>query len=145
MLENLLFTILMLIDTHCHLDCTQLADQLDQILNDAQTNNLKHIITIGCDPKRWQQTRDLCEAKNNSPFSILHYSLGVHPCDAYSGATDWVLLEAMMQHDKCVALGETGVDLHWADNPSLSEQYEALERHIALSKKTQQTTHYSPS
>ena len=36
----------MIVDSHCHLDDPKLYDQLDNIINRADKNNIKYLLTI---------------------------------------------------------------------------------------------------
>ena len=59
--------------------------------------------------------------------SNLFAAAGIHPCDAKD--KEYLFLNKINPED-IVAVGETGIDLHYDDNPSLEKQIESFEFHI---------------
>jgi TatD DNase family protein len=118
------------IDTHCHLSDPKLLPDTADILQRAQAANVTKMISISCEPEHWATEKKIADEHENVFFSI-----GLHPCSATLDENTWQQLEEYAQHPKCVALGETGVDLYWPENPSLETQLECFDRHITLGKK----------
>ncbi|HDX6329236.1 TatD family hydrolase [Campylobacter fetus] len=93
----------MIIDTHCHLDDERYDEDLDAVLENAFKNGIKKIIIPGAD------INDLPKAcKIANSYENLYFSVGVHPyeVDGY----DKSRLESFANDDKCVAVGECGLD-----------------------------------
>lgn len=101
----------MIIDTHCHLDDDSFTSDLHKVVNDARDIGVEKIIIPGADIK------DLPKAcKISDDFENVYFAIGVHPNEIKSYDKD-VLLD-YSKNEKCVAVGECGLDyyrLHEAD------------------------------
>ena len=107
----------MFIDTHAHLTWGKIKNQTPQILENAQKNNVKKIITIGCNLKTSQESSQYAEQ-----FDNVFFSAGVHPGEV-SENINWNSLEKIFSHPKCKAVGECGFDFFYKDfNEELQEQ-----------------------
>lgn len=93
----------MIIDTHCHLDDTRYDDDLDEVLKRAKEQGVGKFIIPGADPKTLKRAVEISEK-----YEDVYFSVGVHPYDAeYYDKTH---LEKFVQHPKCIAIGECGLD-----------------------------------
>lgn len=103
-----------LIDTHCHLTFEQLAGDIDNVLARSRDAGITEWITIGTDINH-----NLAAVEMAQNYDKLYAGIGVHPHDAkhVTGKTISQLKE-LAQHEKVVAIGETGLDFHY----NLSEQ-----------------------
>ncbi|MBD3792970.1 MAG: TatD family hydrolase [Campylobacterales bacterium] len=113
----------MLIDTHCHLDDERYRDDLDEVLERAKADGVKQFIIPGADPKTLAEAVRLSEV-----YEGIFFAVGIHPYDAVN--YDRSLLEKYVQHPKCVAIGECGLDYY-----RLPEGEEAIEAEKALQKE----------
>lgn len=95
----------MIVDTHVHLDDERYRDDLDEVLNRARSGGVERFIIPGADPKNLQRAIEI--AQNNSD---VYFAVGVHPYDM--GAFDVLELEKYINHPKCVAVGECGLDYY---------------------------------
>jgi TatD DNase family protein len=93
----------MLIDTHCHLDDERYYDDIEQVLENAKRKGVEKFIIPGADPETLQRAVDLAEM-----YESVYFSVGVHPYDARN--YDKSYLEQFVNHPKCVAIGECGLD-----------------------------------
>lgn len=102
----------MLIDSHCHLDY-EYELTTDEIIREARDNGIDTMIAIAAAPDSLEPVRLLAEKYDN----IFHTS-GIHPHDAKE-MTDAVFAEvkAKAASDKCVAIGELGLDYHYDHSP----------------------------
>lgn len=113
-----------MIDTHCHLDrCDDLAAALD--------NELRAMVTIGTDPARCREAVRLAVAEPR-----VFAAVGIHPNDATLADDGSVLaeIEALADHPRVVAIGETGFDTHWDDAP-LAAQRRSYDAHAAMARR----------
>ena len=111
-------------DTHCHLDlCGDLETAADP--------TLKALVSVGIDWERSRTTVGLAER-----FANVYASVGVHPNSASQALNDEVRsgIEKLAQHPKVVAIGETGFDTYWDDEP-LDVQREAFLWQADLAKR----------
>lgn len=110
-------TPLHLIDTHVHLDAEPFADDREAVIERAIENGVTRMITIGSGYGVESSARAIAIAEQH-PASIW-CTVGVHPLDASTPLTDeaLALLEERARHPRVVAIGETGIDLHWNKDP----------------------------
>lgn len=114
----------MFVDSHCHLNFHELADNLDEILQNMRRNEVSHALCVGVDIENFPRILALAEQYPN-----IYASVGVHP-DHESGAepTQSQLVE-LACHPKVVALGETGLD-YYRLKGDLEWQRERFRTHI---------------
>ncbi|MDO8260542.1 MAG: TatD family hydrolase, partial [Candidatus Magasanikbacteria bacterium] len=93
----------MIIDTHVHLDDERYKDDLNEVLNRARDGGVERFIIPGADPKNLKRAVEIAE--NNSD---VYFAVGVHPYDMDSFEESY--LEKFINHKKCVAVGECGLD-----------------------------------
>jgi len=69
-------------------------------------------------------------------YDSVFASVGIHPNNAAEAdPLDWDRVVELAQHDRVVALGETGLDRHWNDTPfELQQDY--FDRHLRLMQST---------
>lgn len=110
-------TPLHLIDTHVHLDAEPFADDREEVIDRAITDGVTRMITIGSGFGVESSARAIAIAEQH-PSSVW-CSVGIHPLDASTPLTDeaLILLEQRALHPRVVAIGETGIDLHWNKDP----------------------------
>ncbi len=121
----------MLIDSHCHLDFPELADDEAGVLARARTAGVAGMLTIGTRLDQFERVRAIAERHDN-----VWCSVGVHPHEAKDEGqrTPDRLIEAT-HHPKVVGIGETGLDFYYAHSPR-DEQAESFRAHIAASRTT---------
>jgi TatD DNase family protein len=121
----------MLIDTHCHLDFKDFAEERDQIIQRALDAGVKQMITISTRVKKFDQIKGLAES-----YSQVFCSVGVHPNNAHEepDITTEELVE-LSKHPKCVAIGEAGLD-YFYDHAPPEVQAKGLRRHAAAARIT---------
>ena len=93
----------MIIDTHCHLDDERYNDDLDEVLHNAQKVGVDKFIIPGADSRTLKRAVEIAEQYEN-----VYFSVGVHPYDIKG--YDRSYLEQFVNHPKCVAVGECGLD-----------------------------------
>ena len=95
----------MIIDTHVHFDDDRYNEDLDEVLNRAREGGVKRFIIPGADSKTLQKAVEL-----SNKYEDIYFSVGVHPydCDNY----DEEYLKKYIEDEKCVAVGECGLDYY---------------------------------
>lgn len=117
----------MIIDTHVHLDDERYRDDLDIVLKRARDGGVERFIIPGADPLNLTRAMEI--AQNNSD---VYFAIGVHPYDME--AFDAALFEKYINHPKCVAVGECGLDyfrLEGSDEEKQREKEKQKEVFIA--------------
>ena len=109
------------IDTHCHLDGEEFADDLEQVIARAREAGVKTIGVPGIDLKSCDSVMALCEHYSGFCFPML----GLHPEEVKN---DWKeVLAAIRQYidishsslltphsSTIIAIGEIGLDFYWS-------------------------------
>ena len=125
-------TTMNLIDDHCHLTHVLYKDDLNDVLKRAKAGNIKRILVSGVNPP---SNREVLKLVQQHP-GILRASLGIYPIDALGlaeGDSGLPLqktpididaeLQFINQHkDQITAIGEIGMDFHWADKETTYQQ-----------------------
>ena len=91
----------MLVDSHCHLDFPDFADDLDGIVARAEAAGIGRIVTISTRVRRLDALLAITEK-----YSRVYCSVGTHPhqADEEDGIPAKELI-ALTEHPKVVALG----------------------------------------
>lgn len=102
----------MFVDSHCHLDFPELAQDLPSILTRMSDNGVGHALVVAVSKPEWARIRELV-----APHDHLHASVGVHPdYPDTEEPTEDELVEAA-RDPKIVAIGETGLDYYRGEEP----------------------------
>ena len=121
-----------LFDTHAHLASSQLESQLDEVLRNADEQNLQGIVSIGTNLASSKACLELAKAHPK-----IYAAVGVHPNDCHQASdADWEAIQVLAQDERVVAIGETGLDRYW-DTVPIELQRTWFARHIELSFETQ--------
>jgi len=121
----------MLVDSHCHLDFPDFADDLDGIVARAAEAGIGRMVTISTRVRRLPDLLAIAER-----FPNVFCSVGTHPhhADEEDGIPADELI-ALTQHPKVVALGEAGLD-YFYDDGSPEAQARGFRAHIAAARAT---------
>lgn len=95
------------IDSHCHLDFPELAENIGEILVNMEANGVSHALCVSVDLQRLPRLLQLVEDHPN-----LYASIGIHPDYELETEPDQAELIRLAQHPKVVAIGETGLDYY---------------------------------
>jgi TatD DNase family protein len=121
----------MLVDSHCHLDFPDFADDLDGIVARAEAAGIGRIVTISTRVRRIDALLAITQR-----FPNVYCSVGTHPhqADEEDGISADELI-ALTQRPKVVALGEAGLD-NFYKNGSPEAQERGFRAHIAAARAT---------
>src|SRR5690625_2518866 len=119
----------MFVDSHCHLDFPDLANDLPGILQRMDDNQVSHALVVSVSMPRWPALMELVGQHDR-----FYASVGVHPDyeDTPEASVD-ELVELAASSDKVVAIGETGLDYFRKPEP-LDWQRERFRTHIRASR-----------
>jgi len=118
----------MYIDSHCHLDFPELAQNLPDILHRMALNQVSHALVVSVNMPAWQGLMELV-----APHDNLYASVGVHPDYEDTAEPTVEQLVNWTQSPKVVAIGETGLDYFRLEEP-LEWQRERFRTHIRASR-----------
>ncbi|OIQ86100.1 putative deoxyribonuclease YcfH [mine drainage metagenome] len=95
----------MLVDSHCHLNFADLADNLPAVLQAMHDHGVEYALCVGVTLKEFPQVLAIAEGHEH-----IFASVGIHPDyedEVEAGVEDLVRLAT---HPKVIAIGETGLD-----------------------------------
>jgi TatD DNase family protein len=121
----------MLVDSHCHLDFPDFADELDAVIARARAAGIGRMVTISTRVRRQNELLAIADR-----FSDIFCSVGTHPHYAHEEldvtAADLV---ARTRHPKVVAIGEAGLDYHYDRSPRQDQEL-GFRTHIEAARET---------
>jgi TatD DNase family protein len=121
----------LLVDSHCHLDFPDFADDLDGVVERARTAGVGCMVTISTRIKRHADLLAIAER-----FPDVFCSVGTHPLQAHEEPDITVdEIVAHTRHDKVVAIGESGLDYFYDKSPR-DVQEQGFRNHIAAARQT---------
>jgi TatD DNase family protein len=119
-----------LIDTHAHLDAEQFADDLPAVLDRARAVGVETMIAIATSAPSSAVCVSLA-ARHGELFA----TVGIHPNNIMQASpTAWDEVLALVENERVVGIGETGLDRHWDDTP-FPVQEEYFVRHLELARR----------
>ncbi len=121
----------MLVDSHCHLDFPDFADDIEAVIGRASARGVGHMLTISTRVKRHDAVRVVTER-----FETITCSVGTHP-HAAAEEQDVTLADLIRkaEHPKVVAIGEAGLDYHYQFSPREAQE-RGFRMHIAAARET---------
>ena len=121
-----------LIDTHAHLDFSELYDRIEEVLDNAKNNNVKRIISISTNLNKIDKIINLSD-KNEEVF----FTVGTHPNEVLKDEnnSNYDLINNISKKVKCVGVGECGLDYHYGKD-SIKEQKFSFVTQINVARDT---------
>lgn len=124
-------TISEIVDSHCHLDFPDFAEELPEVIARARAAGVTRMVTICTRLRAEPAVRAIAEA-----YDGVFYAAGTHPMSAAEEPMATVdELVALARHPKFVGLGETGLDYHYTPE-SAEVQKVSLRVHITAAQET---------
>jgi TatD DNase family protein len=121
----------MLVDSHCHLDFPDFADELDDVVARAGDAGVARMVTICTRVREFPKILAVAER-----FDNIWCSVGLHP---HSAAEEPELtverLVELAANPKVVGIGETGLDYYYDKSPRDVQQAQ-FRKHIAAARQT---------
>jgi TatD DNase family protein len=121
----------MLVDSHCHLDFPDFAEDLNGVIDRARAAGIGRMVTISTRVKQWSTVGAIAER-----FPEVYCSIGTHPHNAHEelDVTTAALVD-LARGAKVVAIGEAGLDYHYDYSPR-DAQERGFRNHIAAARET---------
>ncbi len=119
------------IDVHCHYEDNRFNEDRDEVISSLPFKNVLYAITAGCSLEESIITQQIAHK-----YEHMYFCAGVHPsnADKFDEAI-FQKLKQLWQDEKCVAVGEAGLDYYWQDNPEKDVQKNTFIRQIQASKE----------
>lgn len=122
----------MLVDSHCHLDFQNFAEDLPGTIARARAAGVTRMVTISTRIAKARTYEALSEANPE-----IWHTIGTHPDGA--GEEPDVPTEtivALTRHPRCIGIGEAGLDFHYENAAPEAVQERVFRRHIAAARET---------
>ncbi len=121
----------MYIDTHCHLHDEKFDGIIDRVVLEYEKYGIKAVIDMGC-----TYNTSLIGKTLSEKYQSVYFGAGVHPSDAKDFTEeDYYKIKELLSHEKCVAVGEIGLDYYW-DKSYNDIQKRVLIAQLELAKET---------
>jgi TatD DNase family protein len=118
-----------LIDSHTHLYLCEEPDA--DLVERAVTAGVVKMLTVGTNSVSSRAALTAAES-----FPQVYASVGRHPNEAHGfDDADMAELQALAEHPRCVAIGETGLD-YYREHAARDDQKRAFRAQIALARST---------
>lgn len=117
-------------DTHAHYDDEAFDEDRDELLAELPENGIARVVNVGASLASCGRTIELMNR-----YDYIYGAIGVHPSETAElndEAFEW--LRQQCQLEKCVAVGEIGLDYYW-DEPDRELQKEWLRRQLNLARE----------
>ena len=121
----------MLVDSHCHLDFPDFAEERDDVVARALDVGVARMVTISTRVRQFDAVRAIAEA-----YDPVYCSVGTHPHNAAEELdVTTEHLVRLAEHPKVVAIGEAGLDYFYDRSPREAQQ-QSFRNHIAAARET---------
>lgn len=120
-----------LVDSHCHLDFPDFADELDAVVDRAREAGVVRMVTICTRVSKFAQVLAVADA-----YDDIYCSVGTHPHNAHEELD--VTLDQLVEaaaNPKVVAIGEAGLDYFYQKDHA-EAQATSFRNHIAAARQT---------
>lgn len=105
-------------DTHSHYDDAQFDQDRDSLLSSLPSRGVIAAVSCGCDLNSTETNKKLAEK-----YDYIYFAAGFHPenLEGFS-IDDLEKIKKYARHEKCVAIGEIGLDYHWMASPKETQK-----------------------
>jgi TatD DNase family protein len=119
-----------LIDSHAHLDFyNETPTEREEVLRRAYVAGVHTVLAIGIGdgPATMHQALEIADSIAGAGLPLVFASAGIHPQEAsHAGREALEKLGALAARERCVAVGEIGLDYYHVENPDIATQQEAF-------------------
>ncbi len=96
-------------ETHAHYDDSAFDEDREQILWEVHSSGVSFVLNPGCDIPGTERAAALAQQ-----FSFVYFAAGIHPEELDNLPEDYrEKLRLLACRDKCLAIGEIGLDYYW--------------------------------
>ena len=100
----------MIVDSHCHLDYSNLFNQLDEVVKRAEDKQVKYFLTICTTLESFEKIKFIINKYRN-----IYGTFGIHPHETknFTNIDSKFILQLKNRHKKIIGIGETGLDYYY--------------------------------
>lgn len=117
-------------DTHAHYDDEAFKEDREELLSGLPKQGIAKVVNVGASLASCKTSMQLADV-----FPHVYCAIGVHPNETEE-LTEYTFrqLEDWVKHEKCVAVGEIGLDYYW-NEPEPAVQKEWFVRQLDLARR----------
>lgn len=120
----------MIYETHAHYDDEAFAEDREVLLAGLPEKGIGRVVNIGASLTSCETTLKLMEK-----YPHVYGAIGIHPSEtAELNEENFARLKIWCMHEKCVAVGEIGLDYHWLE-PDRAIQKKWFIRQLELARE----------
>ena len=121
----------MIIDSHCHLDYSNLYNELAKVIKRADDNNVKHLLTICTTLNSFEIIKKIVTKYKN-----VYGTFGIHPHETKNSLNvdSNFILNSANSNNKIIGVGETGLDYYYKHS-DINMQKKSFTNHIEAALK----------
>lgn len=124
----------MIFDTHAHYEDKRFDEDREILLSSMIDNNIETIVNVGSSLKTCEKSKELALDYDN-----IYYSVGIHPSEILSKEEIPTVINSLKRlalHEKCVAIGEIGLDYYFEEDENvLAQQPIWFKKQLELAKE----------
>lgn len=123
-----------IVDSHCHIDrvdLDQFGGSIESMLTHAKDLSVEGFLCVCIDLEHFDDVFSLAKAHHQ-----IYASVGVHPVEQEGRDPSVEELLTLADHEKIIAIGETGLDYFHVKKDTADWQRERFKRHIAASNQS---------
>ena len=123
-----------IIDSHCHIDrvdLDQFGGSMESMLAHAKDLSVEEFLCVCIDLEHFDDVFSLAKAHQQ-----IYASVGVHPVEQEGKDPSVEELLVLADHEKIIAIGETGLDYFHVKKDTADWQRDRFRRHIAASNQS---------
>jgi TatD DNase family protein len=122
----------MIFETHAHYDDDCFADDREAVILDLPKKGISPVINVGASIESTKTSLAL-----SHKYDFIYAAVGVHPSDiADLNEETFGWLKEQTKDERCVAVGEIGLDYHWDKEPEVQKNQRLwFERQLDLAKE----------
>ena len=122
----------LIFDTHAHYDDDAFDTDREELLANLSGQGIARVVNVGSSLAACRRTLELMDK-----YDYIYGAIGVHPSEtAELDEETFKLLKQWCAHEKCLAIGEIGLDYYW-DEPEREIQKKWFVRQLALAREVQ--------
>ena len=117
----------MIADSHCHLDYSNLYDQLDEVVKRAKFNQIKYMLTICTTLESFEKIKLIIKKYKN-----IYGTFGIHPHETknFTNVDQNYIKNLKLKNNKIIGIGETGLDFYY-NHSDKKTQKKSFSEHIS--------------
>ena len=122
----------MIVDSHCHLDYPELFDKLDSVVDRAERDSVRLMLTICTTLESFNRIKKIVDKYKN-----IYGTFGIHPHETklHTNIDSKIIINELKLNKKIIGVGETGLDFYYNHSDKMLQKKSFVE-HIHAAKES---------